>query len=126
MKRVTCLEDVEDLINLLQVVHQRLQMIHRDIKPANIFKFRNKFLLNDWGGACELGAKVRFEGTKGLAAFPEDGGNEHIPLPLHDLSALAKSAYLMLFNEKNSSGEMETESFWESRFKPGEGRSTLS
>jgi hypothetical protein len=109
--------DIAQLVTLLKQCHETAGLVHRDIKPANIFKYKNSIFLNDWGSAVKKSDQlVRYEGTYGFGSRPSTG--LHVPSPKDDLVALARSAYLMLFNHRPPHPDVDTDidAFWNYRF----------
>jgi hypothetical protein len=108
--------DIAQLVSLLEQVHL-LGICHRDIKPSNIFKRKDngKLYLNDWGSAASTGIDVSWEGTRGFYQIVE---GIHMPSTQADLIALARSAYLILYNDNSTMPEetAEIDIFWRGRF----------
>ena len=69
------------LVNILQLVHKKKKLVHRDITLSNMFKFKGKFLLNDWGCATEINKQISFSGS--LIFAPD-----HILKLIHQFSSL--------------------------------------
>ncbi len=123
-------EDIAGLVSLLEVIHTQLHVVHRDIKPQNIFKRQNDggIFLNDWGSAVliQSGVLVDWEGTTLFYNRPDNG--QHVPSPMDDLIALARAAYLMIYNDMYSGdihNKQEIQVFWESTFRRTEIWSTI-
>lgn len=110
-------QDIADLVLLLEVIHTELGIIHRDIKPSNIFKINGHIFLNDWGSAVfQSDDLIPYEGTFGFSSQPLS--KLHIPKPEDDLLSLAKSAYIMLFNQNlpDPNSIINIEQYWNIRF----------
>jgi hypothetical protein len=108
--------DIAELVSLLEQVHL-LGICHRDIKPSNIFKRKDngKLYLNDWGSAASTGIYVPWEGTRGFYKMVDE---IHQPSTHEDLIALARSAYLILYNDTSTMPveTAEIDMFWRGRF----------
>jgi serine/threonine protein kinase len=108
-------DDIAKLVEILQWLHEQCGICHRDIKPNDIFirseAGRKEIYLNDFGSAVTLGSKVPWEGTIGYYEKPSE--YLHVPDRKDDLIALAKSAYLMLYNEVIDFSDMESGQAWD-------------
>ena len=110
---------VAQLIDVVEHVHSLARLAHRDIKPDNIFiKSDGALLLNDWGSASTIGVSVPFEGTFGFYDhyLPGSSSELHTPSIEADLLAVARTSYLMLFNERPPVIGEDVATFWDARW----------